>query len=336
MTLTVIVPVLNEAAAIRGTLTALLEQNYPRDQFEVIVADGGSTDATVPIIRELQGTYANLRLLYNPRRWSSAARNLGVRHMRGEAAVIVDGHCRVPDRDYLTNVARAFAESGAETLGRPQPQGTLQPTPFQRAVSIARASRLGHNPDSDIYNDQAKFVQPQSTAIAYKREVFDRVGLFDEAFDACEDVEFNTRVHAAGFRCYFSPALTIVYHPRANWLGLARQLMRYGTGRARLARKDRGSLTLPALVPPLWLAWLVVGALAAAILPLAGWLYFGTLALYAAVLLGGSLWLARREPFAVMRRVPAALAGIHLGFGWGFLREAAQIELSRTRRPPPP
>ncbi len=333
LAITVIVPVRNEAAAIESTLTALLAQNYPL--FEVIVADGGSDDATVPIVRRLQESHENLKLVYNARRWSSAARNLGVRQMRGDVAVIVDGHCRVPTRTYLTDLARAFAESGADCLGRPQPQGTAEPTSFQQAVSVARSSRLGHNPDSDIYSSETKFVLPQSTAIAYRREVFERIGLFDEHFDACEDVEFNTRVHGAGFRCFFTPKIAIIYHPRQTLKGLTGQLRRYGTGRARLARKHPNSLTMPALVPPLWIAWLALGAVGSLLSPVIAWLYFATLVLYAAVVFGGSAWLARRQPWRVGLRIPSVLLGIHFGFGWGFLRESLQrqMEWSRTRRP---
>lgn len=321
LAITVIVPVRNEAAAIGSTLTTLLTQDYPRERYEVIVVDGGSEDRTVPIVREMQARHANLQLLFNPKRWSSAARNLGLRQMRGDVAVIVDGHCRVPDRQYLRHVAEAFTVSGAECLGRPQPLDAEEPTPFQQAVALARSSRLGHNPDSDIYNDQAKFVEPQSTAIAYRREVFERVGFFDESFDACEDVELNSRVHAAGFRCWFTPKLAVIYHPRSSLKELARQLGRYGTGRARLAKKHRRSLTLPALVPPLWILWLALGAIVSLAVPMLSWLYFASLITYAAVTLAGAAWIGRRAEAEVSTRIPGVLAGIHFGFGWGFLRE---------------
>jgi succinoglycan biosynthesis protein ExoA len=207
-------------------------------------------------------------------------------------------------------------------LGRPQPLDVPDPTTFQAAVSVARSSRLGHNPDSDIYSDEAKFVDPQNTAVAYRREVFHRVGLFDERFDACEDVEFNHRVFEAKLTCYFTPAVKIVYHPRTSLGGLFKQLARYGCGRARLAKKHAASLTLPALVPPLWLAWLVVGAAASLLLPPVGWVYLASVALYLGVVLLASAWLGRGKPLAVRLRLPAVFFGIHAGFGWGFLREA--------------
>jgi len=331
MVVSVIVPVRNEAASIEATLRKLLTQDYPRDRFEVVVADGFSTDATVSIVRELQGEFANLKLVYNPDRLSSAGRNAAVRHAVGDAVVLVDGHCQVPDAHYLRKVVDALEASQADTLGRPQPLDAPDPTAFQQAVSTARSSRLGHNPDSDIYSTEAKFVAPQSTAVVYRRGVFERVGLFDQSFDACEDVEFNGRVAAAGLTCYFTPAITIEYQPRGSLRGLVKQLARYGSGRARLAAKDRRSLTLPALVPPAWVLWVTVGGLLALVVPYLGWLYAASVSFYAAVILAGSAWLSRGHPARVGVRLPAVLVGIHLGFAWGFLREVAKRLFPRTQ-----
>jgi GT2 family glycosyltransferase len=317
---TVIVPVRNEARSVERTLRSLLTQDYPAG-FEVIVADGGSTDQTVPIVRRLQSDYENLHLVFNPDRLSSAARNTAVRHMRGDVAVIVDGHCHVPDVQYLNHLAAAFAASGADCLGRPQPLDAPNPTPFQRAVATARHSRLGHNPDSDIYSDRPGFVPPQNTAVAYHRSVFHRVGLFDGQFDACEDVEFNHRVHVAGMTCYFDPRLKIVYHPRATWRGLFVQLARYGTGRARLARKHPRSLTVPAVVPSAFTVWILLGLVASLILPSVGWVYAATVGIYFLAITGAAAWLGRGQPAAVKARIPTVFPAIHFGFAWGFLRE---------------
>jgi succinoglycan biosynthesis protein ExoA len=331
--ISVIVPVRNEARGIEGALRTLLTQDFPRDHYEVIVADGGSTDDTVPVVRRLQAEFANLKVVFNAGRFSSAGRNTALRHSSNEVAVIVDGHCTVPDRDYLKNLSAAFETSGADCLGRPQPLDAPNPTPFQEAVSAARASRLGHNPDSDIFSDDARFVPPQSTAVAYSRSVFHRIGFFDQSFDACEDVEFNQRVHMAGLTCYFTPKVKVLYHPRSNWTGLFYQLSRYGMGRARLAFKYPASLTLPALVPPLWTIWVLLGAVMSLIVPSLGWVWLASVCLYLAVLCGAGLLLASGRSASVARRVPLVFAGIHFGFAWGFCREVARRSARRFSIP---
>jgi succinoglycan biosynthesis protein ExoA len=191
-------------------------------------------------------------------------------------------------------------------------------------VAIARSSRLGHNPGSDIYSAEPKFVAPQSTAVAYTRSLFHRVGFFDEAFDACEDVEFNERIDAAGLTCYFTPAIKVVYEPRRDVEALFYQLSRYGLGRARLAFKHPRSLTIAALIPPLAMAGLVACGILSPFVPVLSAAGLAAGALYLAVLLMAGLILGRRQSPGVMLRIPLVFAAIHAGFAWGFWKEVAK------------
>ena len=195
--ISVVMPVRNEALFIADTLRALVSQDYPPDRMEILVVDGQSDDGTQAIVREFASSYDNVQLLDNPKRWSSAARNIGVRNSTGQIITIVDGHCDIPGNQYLNNLAKAFSESGADIVGRPQSLSVEDATPIQQAIAIARASRLGHHPDSFIYSSESQFVPAASVGTAYRREVFERIGFFDEAFDACEDVDFNTRADRA-------------------------------------------------------------------------------------------------------------------------------------------
>jgi succinoglycan biosynthesis protein ExoA len=336
MLISVVVPVRNEAANIQRALNGLGAQQFDPSQFEVIVVDGESVDATTTIVKEVQATFPNLHLYSNPKRLSSAARNIGIQNSRGRYVVIIDGHCEISDPQYLTNLVCAFDESGADCLGRPQPLRSASATPFQQALSLARASWLGHNPDSDIFSDQARFVAPENVAVAYRREVFEIVGLFDESFDACEDVEFNTRVRLAGLTCWFTPAIRVDYQARRSFGGLFYQLARYGRGRARLARKHPSSITLPSLVPVFWLLWLPIGIA----LGFASWIctavFFASIALYLAVICVESLRLGWRQRITVGVRLPLVFIAVHFGYGWGFLREfcrARSIRAGLRQRP---
>ena len=321
--ISVVVPVRNEEAFIKDTLTQLLGQHYDPDRFEVIVADGQSTDATCEIVREFQLDHPNLFLHGNPACWSSAGRNVGVRAARGDIVVVIDCHCDLAKPDYLSDLADAFAASGADCVGRPQPLDVSHASTLQEAIAAARSSRLGHHPDSFIYSSAARFVPPQSVAIAYRRHVFEKVGLFDESFDACEDVEFNHRVARAGMRCWFTPKVRVRYYPRASLGGLFRQMVRYGRGRVRLLRKHPDTFTLPCFLPAAFLAGLVVGAVVSFFSPWLAATYGAVVALYAlAVLLGSAAAAAKARNLRLLPWLPLVFATIHLGAGAGILREA--------------
>jgi GT2 family glycosyltransferase len=329
--ISVIVPVRNEAPFIRHTLAQLLEQDYDPERFEILVADGQSTDDTAAIVRQLAAEHANLRLLHNPGRWSSAGRNLGIRAARGEIIVIVDGHCDLANPHYLHDLAEAFARSGADCVGRPQPLDVAGASPVQRAIAAARTSRLGHHPDSFIYSAAEQFVRPQSVAVAYRRSVFDTVGLFDESFDACEDVEFNHRLDRAGLSCFFTPRVKAHYYPRSSLAGLLRQMVRYGRGRVRLLRKHPETFSLSGFIPALFLLGVVAGPLAALLFPWLAFLYFAVLAVYGLAVGGVSVALAwRARDLRLLPWLPAVFIAIHGGAGFGMLQEAA---LGLGRRP---
>jgi succinoglycan biosynthesis protein ExoA len=265
----VIVPVRNEARFIGGTLEQLCRQDYDRERFEIIVADGQSSDATREVVDDWARRHPNVHLVDNPKHWSSAGRNAAIAIAQGEIVVLVDGHCELENPTYLRDLADAFERSGADCVGRPQPLDVTGATALQCAIAVGRASRLGHHPSSHVYSDREGFVPPQSVAIAYRRAVFNIVGLFDERFDACEDVEFNHRVARAGLRCFFTPRLQIRYHPRATLGGLFLQMARYGRGRVRLLRKHPETFSIPGFIPAIWLSAIVFGAIAAFLSPLA-------------------------------------------------------------------
>ena len=236
--------------------------------------------------------------------------------------MLVDGHCDLDNPRYLADLADAFAQSGAACVGRPQPLDVPGATPLQRAVALARASRLGHHPASHIYSDAEGFVPPQSVAIAYRRAVFETVGLFDESFDACEDVEMNHRVAKAGLPCWFTPKVRVRYHPRGTLAGLCRQMFRYGRGRTRLLRKHRDTFSVGGFMPAAFLLGLVFGPLVAWLLPPLWFVYGGVVGLYALAVLGNEPRRGREEP-ALLPLLPPVFLAVHFGAGGGVLWEAA-------------
>lgn len=354
--ITVVMPVRNEARFIRSTLEMLLRQNYPADRFEIIVADGESSDGTEVIVEEMSEVHPQIRLVQNPRRKSSSGRNLGFRLGSGDYFLVVDGHCHIDGDGLLRAVADSFERSGADCLGRPQPLDPPGLTPFQETVALARGSWLGHSRQSLIYARYEGFASPVSNGAAYRRELFRKIGYVDEGMDACEDVEFNYRLEKAGMLCYTSPALTVRYFPRENLPGLFRQMHRYGLGRYRFLQRHPESLHWESLVTPLFALGLFVLLAFAAVLVgghLAGLPSFaadGRLSLAETALLGGfaflsgaytvylcligtaALHLAARHGWHHLPRLVPIFLGIHLGLGFGFLAGVWELPGVQSRQ----
>jgi GT2 family glycosyltransferase len=316
-----VIPVLNEGESLEAVVRALLDQDYPADKFEVLVVDGGSADRTLAVASGLSSAHSNVKVLSNPARLSSAGRNVGARAARGDVVLFVDGHCEVPDRFLLSSLDLLFRRTGADVMCRPQPLAIAGQSATQQAIALARASWLGHNPVSLIFaEDEEGFVDPESSGAAYTRRVFDRIGFFDESFDACEDVDFNLRARQSGLKAFTSPRLTIRYRPRESLGSLFRQMMRYGAGRARLfAKHPRRGLAGAALLggPSLVVAALAAGS---AFWADARYLLLWLVLAYAVVVAATSAALSFGRGIGLLPRLFAAFPAIHLGLAAGFWR----------------
>jgi cellulose synthase/poly-beta-1,6-N-acetylglucosamine synthase-like glycosyltransferase len=174
-------------------------------------------------------------------------------------------------------------------------------------------------------------VNPSSSGALYRRTVFERIGYYDERFDACEDVEFNHRVLEAGLSSYLSPRLAVFYQPRPSVSGLWRQMVRYGRGRFQLIRKHPCAFSLSQLIPAGLLIWLIVGGIAALLSVKFAPYYLGGVTIYVAAILGFSIALGCRYGWRHLLQAPYVYLVIHFGLAIGFLTELLDA-ISRSSR----
>lgn len=329
--ISVVVPVRNEEQALPALLQQLLQQEYPVDRFEILVADGMSTDNTRVIVQQTAKiSSVRIHLIDNPGVRSSAGRNCGIRAAQGEYIVFIDGHTHLPHRTLLADTARIFSESGAACLCRPQPLIATSGNLWQQEIAAVRATALGHGRDSLIYDMRhTGFVNPASSGASYAAWVFGRIGLYDESFDACEDVELNVRVAKAKLQAYTDPRLAVFYEARSSLSKFAKQLMRYGRGRVKLARKHPDTFSMGTAAPLCVLASVFL-ALVPVALPArwnhaewnhAKWLLTTPFFLYLVAVLLSTLQLARKRGAVSLRTAPAIYLCLHLSLAWGMVCE---------------
>lgn len=260
----IIIPAFNEGKYISQTLQQLHDQSYPKDRMEIVVVDGGSTDNTFDIVSQwADQLFLNIRFLPNIKRISSCARNIGISVARGEYVLFIDAHVFIPSSQLIEDMVHAARNQSALVLGRPQPLNPPALSIFQFVVANVRGSKFGHSTRSFIYSDIEGWVSPVSVGVMYHVSLFDKVGYFDESFDAAEDVDFNFRLEQEGYEAYISPDFKILYYPRKNIVGLLKQMFRYGLGRARFTNKHIKGVQYEIFFPVLvLLAVVVIGSMA--------------------------------------------------------------------------
>ncbi len=316
----IIVPCYNEQATIRLLLEAILRQTVPACDLEVIIADGLSTDRTRAEVASFQDAHPDLsvRLVDNPRRIIPAALNCALDAAQGKYIIRLDAHS-VPAEDYVQRCLESLAEVGAENVGgvweiRPQGNGMME-----RAIAVAAAHPFGVGDAQYRYASQAGFVDTVPFG-AFRREVFDRFGRFDESLLTNEDYEYNARLRQGGGRVWLDPRIRSIYFARPNLAALSRQYWRYGFWKWRMLARYPKTLRWRQALPPIFVLSLA-GWLVLVLLWSPAWLLLAIeVLLYGSILVAGAIPAARKHrDFSLVLLVPLAIATMHLSWGAGFL-----------------
>jgi glycosyltransferase involved in cell wall biosynthesis len=308
----VAMPCLDEERFIEACIRSVQAQDYPAERIEILVADGGSRDATLAILGRLAAEDPRIRVLDNPERLQTVAMNRMIRAARGEVVARMDVHCEYAP-SYLRKCVETLAATGADNVGGAQ--RARAGSRFQRALVAALESSLGMG--GAAYRSAAREGEVDTVFLgAFRREVFERVGLFDPGAVTNEDAELNQRLLDAGGRIWLSPEIEVHYHPRESWPALARQYFRYGMGRARTLLKHR---RLPKLRPLAPFA-LVVGSAALALTSPWQPLTPFVLAAYLAACAFEAVRVGRRAGWSSVPLVFILFPTLHFAHGLGFAR----------------
>src|SRR5688572_23947198 len=324
---TVIIPVLNEEGFIGRCLQALAAQDYPKERTEVIVLDGGSTDAT-EYETQKAAEAAGLTVFFapNPNRTTAAGRNLGLTLAHGDVIIHLDGHARVAPGFISANV-QVMRESGADAVGGPietRGHGVIG-----RAIALAMSSSFGIG-DTAFRHVSAGLQETDSVPFgAYRRDVFERVGQYDEDMNRGEDDEFNYRLRAAGGRIVLSPEIRSVYFCRDTLQGLARQYWGYGLAKAGVLGRHPVRMRPRHLIPSALVVTLGGGALLTMLDRRLAWIPALAGGAYA-IAAGLASWrIASKGNKPEARYLPAAFACIHLPAGAGMLVGLIRARMAR-------
>ena len=313
--MSVILPIRNERSSIYACLLAVLAQNYPSERMEVIVADGMSTDGTREIIRSLQEKHVNLRYIDNPGRIVPTGLNEAIKMSKGQVVVRVDGHTII-EPDYVRWCVAELSRSGADNAG-----GRMFASGgncFGRVVALATSCPFGVGGGRFHYSEQEEWVDTVYMG-AWRREVFAKVGLFDEELVRNQDDEFNYRLREHQGRILLSPRIRSTYTVRGDPCTLWRQYFQYGFWKVRVLQKHPRQMRPRQFVPPLVVATLIGSAL---LTPLSwrGELAFAlATGLYIAANLTASVLIARRLGWRHLPLLPVVFAILHISYGLGFL-----------------
>lgn len=331
-TVTVIVPTRNEEHFLAKCLDSIVATSYPTDRLEVLVADGRSEDRTREIVASYSARYPWIRLIDNPRRIAPTALNLGIAAARGEVIVRMDSHALYP-ADYLPRLVAALLESGADNVGGCLVTLPMDETPVARAIALGLSHPFGVGNSYFRIGSRARRWVDTVPFGCFRRDVFDRVGTFDEELVRNQDDEFNFRIVRRGGRILLDPTIVASYYARRSMRDLSRMFYQYGYFKPLVARKIGRVMTVRQLVPAALLLFVLLAVVVALVAPRAALPFGAVLAHYVAALLYAALKAAHAHGPRTIVALLVIFPTIHACYGFGFLRGAWDVLRGRRRNP---
>jgi GT2 family glycosyltransferase len=318
----------NESNYIRPCLEALLRQDYPKEELEILVIDGHSTDNSRAVVSHYTQRYPHLFLLDNPARTTSAGLNIGVLHARGRYIIRVDAHTVIMP-DYVSRCVELLeATKAANVGGLMRPVGT---TYLGRSVALATTTPFGIGDSKFHYLEAEQFVDTVYMG-AFRREIFEQVGLFDEELIRNQDYELNIRIRKAGGKILLSPKIISYYTPRPSLMPLWRQYFQYGCWKVWTLQKHPDSLRWRQIVAPLFVITLFGSLLLNFAWKPARWLFAVIAGSYLLANSVASTIAAGRSGWRYLPILPVVFACIHFAWGLGFWYGLIRLPFV-TRRP---
>ncbi len=313
----IIMPVRNEAQFIERSLGAILAQDYAPNRVEVIIVDGMSDDGTRAIVQEIAKRDQRVVMIDNPKRITPCGMNLGIKRATGDVIFRVDGHAVVPP-DYISECLEwLFKEEVEGVGGAVNSEGTSY---IGEAIAVGMSSPFGIGGFGFRTAGHNRIPIPVDTLPfwAFRRNVFDRIGLFNEQMLRHQDYEFNYRLRSSGGRLLLLPWLRVKYYVRSTLPKFWRQYWQYGVWKGRFLCTYPRSVRFRHFVPPVFVVAVISTIMLAVLAPALGTRCLALVAgAYFSFLVAATLILAAHGHIRQAPLIPLILLSLHVIWGAG-------------------
>lgn len=317
--ISVICPIYNEEKYIGKCIESIMQQDYPKEDMEVLFVDGMSTDKTRSIISEYLPRCPYLRVVDNPHRIVPYAMNKGIEESKGDVIIRIDAHTSY-ERNYFSVLVSRLYELDADDVGAVCKTDVLNKTPKTLAIREVLSNKFGVG--NSVFRTGVDKVMEVDTVPfgCWRREVFDKYGLYDTRLVRNQDIELSKRILSGGGKIFIVPDTFCTYYARETYRALSRN--NYQNGKWNILTvyytKQFNSLSLRHFVPMVFVLSLILPLLASIIwLPLI-WIAVASLSAYLLALTAICIKLSVNKRLNITYLLCSFFV-LHLSYGCGSL-----------------
>ena len=320
----IVIPCYQEKNFIEACVQSCIHQSY-QGSITIVVVDGGSTDGSLDIISRLVSEYPNkIVLKSNPEKVTPISLNIGLKALETDYKMILGGHAYLTP-DYIEKSIDAFLyDSSLDCVGGiiiNEYQDTTS-----KIIGMAMSSSFGVGNATFRTGGEKSIVDTVAFGM-YKKEVFERIGYFNDQLIRNQDDEFNYRLTQSNGKILFDPAIVSHYYSRGNFKKLIHQYYQYGFWKVYVNVLHQTVTTLRQLIPCLFVLYLISAA--GLILTMRQYViwWISPLILYIIV---GTMFAAKKD---IKKTFPILWTFIllHLSYGWGYLRGLIQFGILKQQ-----
>lgn len=321
----VICPIYNEEKFIGRCIESMIHGGYPVELIELLCIDGRSKDRTREIITEYSKRYPQIKLIDNPHKTVPFALNIGIKEAKGDVIIRIDAHCEYP-LNYISKLVKKLDELKADNVGAMLNTIPANDSSICKAIAFACSHwfgvgmsrfRIGISEECEV--DTVPFG-------CFRREIFERIGMFDEELIRNQDDEFNGRLIKHGGKIFILPSLVINYVARDSIKKMCKMYYQYGLFKPLVNKKLKTPATIRQFFPVFFLLGIIIGAGLSCFFTLIMKLYLGILFLYFGIgILVGIQGIKKYKTSLLIFLMPVTFFLLHISYGFGYLKGIGKI-----------
>lgn len=314
--ISVICPIYNEEKYITKCIESILVQDYPKEDMEVLLVDGMSSDRTREIVKSYYGEYKFICLLDNPHKTVPYAMNIGIKAAKGDIIIRLDAHAIYP-KNYFSELVRYLKELNADNVGAVCRTLPAKNTPKCKAIAAALSSSFGMG--NSYFRIGAKRIMKVDTVPfgCYRRTVFEKIGLYDNELVRNQDDELNARLIKHGGMIYLISGLVVDYYARDTIRNTGKMFYQYGLYKPLVNKKIGYPATVRQFFPVAFVVGLVMGLLVGLLNYYLLMTYISVLVLYFLLALAFSLKSSDSAKQVICQVITYFV--VHVNYGYGYL-----------------